>query len=107
PAGGADGVLATQGGRFGGWALLVMEGRPMFAYAFSNQDGAMHPNQSTSKWRFASKDKLTPGAPTIAFEFNYDGGVAGQAGNGRPARGRQKSGGRPHGQNAAVSFLPR
>jgi hypothetical protein len=38
PAGGADGVLATLGGRFGGWALLVSDGKPIFAYAFSNQD---------------------------------------------------------------------
>jgi arylsulfatase len=36
PQGGADGILATQGGRFGGWALLVLDGKPTFAYAFSN-----------------------------------------------------------------------
>src|SRR4030067_213462 len=37
PAGGANGVLATQGGRFGGWGLLVLEGKPVFVHAFSNQ----------------------------------------------------------------------
>src|SRR5262249_8397956 len=30
PAGGASGVLATQGGRFGGWGLLVLDGKPVF-----------------------------------------------------------------------------
>jgi len=39
PKSGADGVLVTQGGRFGGWGLLVLDGKPMFAYAFTNQDG--------------------------------------------------------------------
>ena len=33
----ATGVLATQGGRFGGWGLLLMDGQPEFDYAFSNQ----------------------------------------------------------------------
>src|SRR5262249_20602267 len=37
PQGGANGVLGTIGGRYGGWALLLMEGKPMFAYALSNQ----------------------------------------------------------------------
>ena len=35
--GGADGVLITQGGRFGGWVLLIRDGKPEFDYAFSNQ----------------------------------------------------------------------
>ena len=33
---GAEGVLATQGGRFGGWSLLMLDGKPMFAYAYTN-----------------------------------------------------------------------
>src|SRR5262249_1256378 len=37
PEGGANGVLATIGGRSGGWALLVQDGKPLFAYAYSNQ----------------------------------------------------------------------
>ena len=43
PESGADGVLATQGGRFGGWGLLVLDGKPMFVYAYSNQDGDKYP----------------------------------------------------------------
>ncbi len=37
PEGGANGVLATMGGRFGGWGLMLLDGKPEFAYALSNQ----------------------------------------------------------------------
>jgi hypothetical protein len=67
PAGGASGVLAVQGGRFGGWSLLLLEGEPEFVYAFSNQ--APH------KYRVASGQALAPGKHTIRFDFQYDGGV--------------------------------
>jgi len=43
PEGGASGVLATIGGRFGGWALLMKDGKPAFAYAYSNQPEAQVP----------------------------------------------------------------
>jgi arylsulfatase A-like enzyme len=82
PQGGAEGVLATQGGRFGGWGLIVLDGKPMFAYAYSNQDGAKYPNQDKTKWRIAGNGKLTPGKHTIAFDFTYDGGGIGKGGNG-------------------------
>jgi hypothetical protein len=82
PSGGADGILATQGGRFGGWSLMVLAGKPVFAYAYSNQDGAKTPGQNKSKWRFAGNDRLTPGKHTIAFDFAYDGGGIGKGGNG-------------------------
>ena len=78
----AEGVLATQGGRFGGWSLLVLDGKPMFAYAYSNQDGAKYANQSRSKTRIAGTEKLTPGEHTIAFDFRYDGGGIGKGGMG-------------------------
>jgi arylsulfatase len=74
PAGSANGVIATQGGRFGGWSLLVLEGKPSFVYAFSNQ--AQH------KYRIASSQRLAPGKHTIRFEFAYDGGGRGKGGTG-------------------------
>nr|WP_303652892.1 arylsulfatase [Paludisphaera mucosa] len=74
PDGGADGVLATQGGRFGGWGLLVRDGRPEFAYAFSNQP--------QHKYRVASTEKLAPGAHTVKFAFHYDGPGYGKSGSG-------------------------
>ena len=82
PQGGADGVLATQGGRFGGWSLLVLEGKPMFAYAYTNQDGARYPKQNADKTRIVGAEKLMPGKHTIEFDFKYDGGGLGKGGLG-------------------------
>lgn len=70
PQGGADGVLATIGGRFGGWALLVQEGKPLFAYAYSNQP--------EYKFRVASSQPLTAGNHIIRVKFAYDGGGIGK-----------------------------
>jgi arylsulfatase len=74
PRTGANGVLGTLGGRFGGWALLVNDGKPEFAYAFSNQ--------SQHKYRIASPQPLSPGKHTLRFDFNYDGGGLGKGGTG-------------------------
>jgi arylsulfatase len=74
PAIGGEGVLATQGGRFGGWGLLVLDGKPVFVHALSNQ--ARH------KYRIASDRKLAPGNHTIRFDFAYDGGGIGRGGSG-------------------------
>jgi arylsulfatase A-like enzyme len=82
PQGGADGVLATQGGRFGGWSFLVLDGKPMFAYAYTNQDGARYPKQRADKTRIVSAKVLTPGKHTIDFDFKYDGGGIGKGGLG-------------------------
>ena len=68
--------------RFGGWGLLVLDGKPMFAYAYSNQDGDKYPNQKKSKTRIAGGEKLTPGKHTISFDFAYDGGGIGLGGRG-------------------------
>jgi arylsulfatase A-like enzyme len=82
PEGGADGVLATQGGRFGGWSLLVFDGKPMFAYAYTNQDGTTYPKQRADKTRIAAPAKLAPGRHTVDFDFKYDGGGLGKGGLG-------------------------
>jgi hypothetical protein len=74
PEGGAEGVLVTQGGRFGGWGLLLMDGKPEFDYAFSNQP--------QHKYRVTSKEKPAPGKHTIHFDFKYDGPGMGKSGTG-------------------------
>ena len=74
PEGGANGVLATQGGRFGGWSLLLLDGKPMFVHAFSNQE--------QHKYRIAADQKLSPGKHTVRFDFKYDGGGIGKGGTG-------------------------
>src|SRR5262249_22126035 len=72
PEGGGNGVLATQGGRFGGWGILVLDGKPVFVHAYSNQE--------KHKYRVASDQKLAPGKHTITFDFKYEGGVGKDAG---------------------------
>ncbi|MCK1465517.1 arylsulfatase [Bradyrhizobium sp. 2] len=70
PAGGANGVIATQGGRFNGWGLYLLDGRPVFHY---NLVGVQ-------RFAFAGNDKLAPGKHFILVDFKYDGGGLGKAG---------------------------
>lgn len=74
PEGGAEGVLITQGGRFGGWGLLLMDGKPLFSYAFSNQ--------SQGKYRIASNEKLGAGKHTIKLDLKYEGPGYGKSATG-------------------------
>ena len=74
PQGGASGVLVTQAGRFAGWGLLVLDDKPVFVHALSNQE--------KHKYRVASDQKLSPGKHTITFDFKYDGGGIGKGGTG-------------------------
>ena len=73
-AGRGDGVIITQGGRFGGWVLMIRDGKPEFDYAFSNQ--------KQHKYRVASNDTLAPGKHTLKLDFKYDGPGFGKGGTG-------------------------
>lgn len=75
PAGGADGVLATMGGRFGGWGLFVLDGKPQFVYALSNQP--------QHKYRTVAPEPLSPGKHTVRVDFVYDGGGIGRGATAR------------------------
>jgi arylsulfatase len=68
--GGNNGVLATMGGYFGGLALLVKNGKPVFIYRLSNQPHHMTMIQGTQN--------LSAGQHTITVDFMYDGGGAGK-----------------------------
>jgi arylsulfatase len=70
PERGASGVLATIGGRFGGWALWLDNSKPRFAYALSNQPA--------HKFRFASDKALGPGNHVVRVAFKYAGGGIGK-----------------------------
>lgn len=70
PQGGANGVLGTIGGRYGGWALLMQDGKPQFAYAFSNQP--------EHKFVVTSAQPLAAGHHIIRVKFDYDGGGIGK-----------------------------
>jgi arylsulfatase len=72
PQSGASGVLATIGGRFGGWALLMFESKPQFLYALSNQP--------QHKFRVASDEAISPGNHVVRVDFKYDGGGIGKGG---------------------------
>ena len=72
PQGGGNGAILVQGGRFGGWALYVKDGRPAYDY---NVLGMQH-------FTIASPQALAPGKATIRFDFAYDGGGFGKGGTG-------------------------
>ncbi|PRY19778.1 arylsulfatase [Aliiruegeria haliotis] len=67
-----DGMLVTQGGRFGGWALYVLNGKPVYTYNVANLE----------RYNIVG-DELAPGKHVIRYEFDYDGGGAGKGGNGK------------------------
>ncbi len=69
----SDGMIVTQGGRFGGWGLFVLDGVPQYVYNLCNLE----------RYRVASDRKLAPGKHTIRYEFAYDGGGPGKGGTGR------------------------
>jgi len=70
PAGGAEGMLLTQGGRFNGLGLYLLKGKPVFYY---NLVGV----ERTS---VDAKEALAPGKHTIELYFKYDGGGIGKGG---------------------------
>jgi arylsulfatase len=74
PDSGASGVLATIGGRFGGWALLISDNKPEFAYALSNQPD--------HKYRITSDQPLPAGNHLVRVKFDYDGGGIGKGATG-------------------------
>jgi arylsulfatase len=74
PPNGASGVLATMGGRYGGWGLLLNDSKPGFVYAMSNQP--------QDKYRIASDQALSPGNHVVRLTFKYDGGGIGKSATG-------------------------
>jgi arylsulfatase A-like enzyme len=67
PQGGAEGMIHTNGGRFGGYGLYLLKGKPVFVYNLL----------AVEKFRWESKEALAPGKHTVTFDFKYDGpGIA-------------------------------
>ena len=73
PDGGANGVILTQGGRFGGWSLYLKDGKPTYEYTWLGLE----------RYRIASDKPLPAGKTTVQFDFAYDGGGLGKGGTGR------------------------
>ena len=72
PQGGGEGMIATLGGRFGGYGLYLLKGRPVFTYDFL----------AIARFRWEGQEALTPGKHTIVFDFKYDGPGFGKGGSG-------------------------
>ena len=72
PAQGADGVLAANGGRFGGWSFYLKDGKPVVTMALSQQ--------KQHHFRVAADTKVPAGKAVIRYDFEYDGGGAGKGG---------------------------
>ena len=70
PAGGANGAILSQGGRFGGWSLYMKDGKPAYTYNFLG----------LSRYTVAAPQALPAGPATVVLDFAYDGGGAGKGG---------------------------
>ena len=67
-----NGVLVAQGGRFGGWSLYVVAGRPHYAYNRYGKDLTV----------VRAGSVLWPGEHEVVLDFSYDGGPPGSGGAG-------------------------
>ncbi|MGB2626104.1 MAG: sulfatase-like hydrolase/transferase [Candidatus Acidiferrum sp.] len=63
PQGGGEGMLVTQGGRFGGYGFYILKGKPVFTWNLVD----------LKRIRWEGPDVITPGKHTLEFDFKYDG----------------------------------
>jgi arylsulfatase len=70
PREGADGVIVSQGGRFGGWSFYVRGGRLKFCYNFV----------ALAQYYVESHQSLPSGKHQVRAELAYDGGGLGKGG---------------------------
>ena len=91
PQGGAEGMILTSGGRFGGYGFYLLKGKPVFLWNLVDLNRI--------KWE--GPDALTPGKHLVEFDFKYDGLGIGtlafnnMSGLGRPGTGVLKVDGKP------------
>jgi arylsulfatase len=72
PQGGGDGMIVAEGGRFGGYGLYLLQGKPVFTYNF----------MELARFRWEAPQALAAGKHTIVFDFTYDGPGFGKGGAG-------------------------
>ena len=63
PEGGAEGMIVTDGGRFGGYGLYLLKGKPVFPWNLLD----------LKRVRWEGADALAPGKHTLDYDFKYDG----------------------------------
>jgi arylsulfatase len=71
PENGANGVLVAQGGAFGGWALYLHDGRPVYCYNLAGL------NQT----KVRGEHPVPAGEHQVRMEFVYDGGGLAKGGD--------------------------
>jgi hypothetical protein len=72
PHGGGSGVVVTEGGRWGGYGLYLLKGKPVFTYNLLDM----------ARFRWAGAQALAAGKHSIVFDFIYDGPGLGKGGTG-------------------------
>jgi arylsulfatase A-like enzyme len=86
PAGGAEGMILTSGGRFAGYGFYLLKGKPVFLWNLVD----------LKRIRWEGPEALEPGRHTVEFDFKYDGLGLGtlafnnMSGLGRPGTGTLK-----------------
>ena len=63
PDGGAEGVILTSGGRFGGYGFYLLKGKPVFLWNLVD----------LKRPRWEGAEAIAPGRHTVEFDFKYDG----------------------------------
>jgi hypothetical protein len=63
PEGGAEGVIVTEGGRWGGYGLYLLKGKPTFTWNLLG----------LKRVKWLGPDALAPGKHTLVFDFKYEG----------------------------------
>jgi arylsulfatase len=68
PQAGGDGMIVTDGGRFGGYGMYLLKGRPVFVWNLFvwNLLGL-------KRVRWEGTEALPPGKHTLEYDFKYDG----------------------------------
>ncbi len=83
PEGGAEGNVVSEGGRFGGYGLYMVKGKPVFTWNLLG----------LKKVKWEGPDALAPGKHSLEFDFKYDGlGFATLAFNNLSGLGRPGAG---------------
>ena len=63
PQNGAEGMILTSGGRFGGYGFYLLKGKPVFLWNLVD----------LKRIRWDGPDALTPGHHVVEFDFKYEG----------------------------------
>ena len=63
PQGGAEGMIVTRGGRFGGYGLYLIKGKPVFTWNLLDLE----------RVRWEAEQPLAPGKHRISYDFKYEG----------------------------------